>query len=309
MNVITLRSGKELESHQMPMRENKIKVDSGGEVEKDHPMETSSERVHTKKPKEILAEHALLLVKPYKPAVPYPQRLVKARKEHKYGKFLEMLKKFHINIPFLESITNMPSYAKFLKDLLSNKGKLLENDTMSLTEECSALIQNKLPPKLSDPNSFSIPCSVGEVTISRALCDLGVSVSLMPFSICKKLQVGDLKSTTMSLQLADRSVKCAMGNFEDVLLQVGKFFIPCEFLVMEMEEDPRIPIILGRPFLAIAGTVIDVKNGKLSLQVGDEKVGFSLPQSMASPTTNDLCCRVDLLGSTLNQGAMTCHSV
>jgi len=124
---------------------------------------------------------------------------------------------------------------------------------VSLTEECSAIIQNKLPPKLSDPGSFSIPCSVGGLTISRALCDLGASVSLMPYSICKKLQEGELKPTTISLQLVDRSVKYPLGVLEDVPLQVGKFFIPCDFLVMEMEEDSRIPIILGRPFLAIAG--------------------------------------------------------
>jgi len=98
-----------------------------------------------------------------------------------------MLKKFHINISFLEAITDMPSYAKFLKDLLSNKGKLLENATVALTEECSAIIHNKMPLKLSDPGSFSFRCSVGDVTISRALCGLGASVSLMPYSICKKL--------------------------------------------------------------------------------------------------------------------------
>jgi len=102
-----------------------------------------------------------------------------------------MLKKFHINIPFLEAITNMLSYAKFLMDLLSNKGKLLENATVALTKECSAIIQNKMPPNLLDPGSFSIPYSVGDVTISRALYDLGASMSLMLNSICKKLQVGD----------------------------------------------------------------------------------------------------------------------
>ena len=127
-----------------------------------------------------------------------------------------MLKKFHTNIPLLEAITNMPSYAKFLKELLSNKGELLENATVALTEECSAIIQNKLPPKLSEPGSFSIPCSVGDVTISRALCNLGASVSLMPYFICAKLQVGKLKPTTISLQLADRSIRYPLGFLEDV---------------------------------------------------------------------------------------------
>jgi len=100
-----------------------------------------------------------------------------------------------------------------------------------------------------------------------------------------------------------------MGILEDIPLQVGKFFIPCDFVVMEMEEDSRIPIILGRPFSATLGAMIDVKNDKFSLQVGDEKVKFSLPQSMAFSTTDDSCCRVDILKSTLNQDAKTCQSV
>ena len=112
----------------------------------------------------------------------------------------------------------MPSYAKFLQDLLSNKEKLLETTTVALTEECSVIIQNKQPPKLSDPESFSIPYSVGDITISRALCNLGASVSLMPYSICKKLRVGELKPTAISLQLADRSVKYPLDILEDVPL-------------------------------------------------------------------------------------------
>jgi len=90
---------------------------------------------------------------------------------------------------------------------------------------------------------------------------------------------------------------------------VGKFFIPCDFVVIGMEEDSYIPIILGRPFLATAEAMKDVKSDKLSLQVGDEKVEFSLPQSMASPTTNDSCCRVDILESMLNQEAEVCHLI
>ncbi|XP_015577712.2 uncharacterized protein LOC107261630 [Ricinus communis] len=110
----------------------------------------------------------------------------------------------------------MPSYAKFLKDMLSNKRKIEENATVSLTAECSAILQNKLPKKLGDPGSYSIPVKLGDIEIKKALCDLGASVSLMPLSICKKLQI---------------------GIPEDVPLRVGKFFIPCDFVVMEMEED------------------------------------------------------------------------
>ena len=102
--------------------------------------------------------------------------------------------------------------------------------------------------KLSDPGSFSISCSIRDVAISRALFDIGATVNLMPYSICKKLQVGDLKPTTSLLQLADIFVQYPFGILEDVPLQVGKFFILCDFIVMEMEEDSHIPIILGRTF-------------------------------------------------------------
>jgi len=101
-----------------------------------------------------------------------------------------MLKKFHINIPFLETIIDMPTYAKFLKNLLSNKGMLLENATVALNEECSVIIWNKLLLKLLGLGNFSIPCSSGNVVINRAFYDLRASVSLMPYFIYKKLQVG-----------------------------------------------------------------------------------------------------------------------
>ncbi|XP_057989125.1 uncharacterized protein LOC131172198 [Hevea brasiliensis] len=139
----------------------------------------------------------------------------------------------------------MPSYAKFLKEILLNKRRLEDYETVALTEECSALLQNKLPPKLKDPGSFSIPCHIGDTSIEKALCDLGASVSLMPLSICEKLKVGDLKPTTISLQLANRSIKYPVGILENVPLEVGKFFIPVDFVVLEMEEDIRIPLILS----------------------------------------------------------------
>ncbi|XP_057998486.1 uncharacterized protein LOC131177483 [Hevea brasiliensis] len=138
----------------------------------------------------------------YKPPFPYPQRFQKAKLDKQFGKFLEVLKKLYINIPFTDAISQMPSYAKFLKEILSNKRRLEDYETVALTEECSALLQNKLPPKLKDPGSFSIPCHIGDTSIEKALCDHGASVSLMPLSICEKLKVGDLKPTTISLQLA-----------------------------------------------------------------------------------------------------------
>ena len=152
---------------------------------------------------------------------------------------------------------------------------------VSLTKECSAILQNKLPPKLKGPRSFSVPYAVGDITINQALCDLGASVSLMPHSICKRLQVGGLKPTIISIELVDCFVKCPIRVLEDVPLQVGKFFIPYDFVVIEMEEDAQVRIILGRPFLATVGAMIDIKNGTLFLQVGEEKLKFNLSQAIA----------------------------
>ncbi|XP_058002299.1 uncharacterized protein LOC131179465 [Hevea brasiliensis] len=120
-----------------------------------------------------------------------------------------------------EALSQMPSYAKFCKDILSKKRRLEDYETVALTEECSAILQNKLPPKLKDPGSFFIPCLIGNMNINKALCDLGVSVSLVPLSICKKLDVGELKPTIISLQLVDRSVKYTVGILENISIKVG----------------------------------------------------------------------------------------
>ena len=131
-------------------------------------------------------EHKPKSLKPYKPPIPFPQRLAKVKFKAEIEKFLEALKRLYINIPFLDAISEMPSCAKFVKDLLSNKWRFQENKMVSLTEECNAILQNKLPPKLKDPRSFSIPCDMGDIAISRAFCDFVASVSLMPYSIYRK---------------------------------------------------------------------------------------------------------------------------
>ncbi|XP_074304270.1 uncharacterized protein LOC141638985 [Silene latifolia] len=153
----------------------------------------------------------------------------------------------------------VPSYAKFMKDILTRKRSFNEVETIAFTEECSALLQSKSPPKLKDPGSFSIPCTIGTHVIDKALCDLGASVSVMPYSVCEKLNMGHLKVTNVTLQMADRKVKRPLGVLEDVPVKIGKLFIPVDFIVLDMAEDTQIPIILGRPFLHTTGAIIDVK--------------------------------------------------
>ncbi|GKU88727.1 hypothetical protein SLEP1_g2957 [Rubroshorea leprosula] len=175
---------------------------------------------------------------------------------------------------------NMPSYAKFLKEILANKRKLEEFEMVKLNEECSAILQNKLPPKLKDPGSFSIPCIIGNVNFDKALCDLGASINLMPFHVFRKLGLGEPTPTTVSLQLADRSIKYPRGVVEDVLVKVDKFIFPVDFIVLDMEEDFEMPLILGRPFLATGRALIDVQQGKLSLRIHDEEIVFNVFDAM-----------------------------
>jgi hypothetical protein len=181
--------------------------------------------------------------------VPFPQRLVKPKMDQQFARFMDHLKKMNITIPFTEIITQMPSYAKFLKELLSNKRKLEEVETVALNVECSALILNKqikLPPKLKDPGSFTIPCKIRDTNFNRCLLDLGASVCLMPKLVYDRLGLGELKQTRMSLQLVDRSVRDPSGIAEDVVVQIGKFYIPVDFVVVEMEEDPHTPLLFGQ---------------------------------------------------------------
>ncbi|KAI3811300.1 hypothetical protein L1987_21021 [Smallanthus sonchifolius] len=223
----------------------------------------------------------------YKPAIPYPGRLMREKKNEQRGRFLEMFKQFHINIPFVEALTQMPKYAKFLKDLLSNKKKLEDLSHVTLSEECSAVVQNKLPHKRDDPGSFTIPCIIGSFSVSNALADLGASINLMPYAVFSKLDLGESRPTRMSIQLADKSVKYPRGIVENMLVKVDKFIFVVDFVILDMDEDEKVPLILGRPFLATARALIDVCDGKLTLRVNQEEVTFDVAKSMKHPKSHD----------------------
>ena len=120
---------------------------------------------------------------------------------------MEVFKKLHINIPFADVLKQMPSYVKFMKDILSKKRRLSDFETGNLTEECSAILQRKLPQKLKDPCNFTIPYTIGNSIFERVLCDLGASINLMSLSIFRRLRLGEARPATVTLQLADRSLK------------------------------------------------------------------------------------------------------
>ena len=183
----------------------------------------------------------------------------------------------------MEALENMPSYVKFMKKILASKKKLEEYRSITLTKECSVVLQKKLPPKLQDPGSFAIPFSIGNRVSGKALCDLGASINLIPLSMFKRLKLGEPKSTKISLQLADRSYQHPRSIIENVLVKVGKFVLPADFVILDMEEDDSVPIILGRPFVATGKEQINVQEGELKLRVQGDEITFHVFQPMKHP--------------------------
>ncbi|XP_026410843.1 uncharacterized protein LOC113306070 [Papaver somniferum] len=142
---------------------------------------------------------------------PFPQRLVQQKKGTHYNEMLEMFKRVNINIPFLEAIKQIPAYAKFLKDLCTQKRKLNVHKRAFLAEQVSSIIQNKTPPKFRDPGCLTITCMIGDHTVNKALLDLGASVNLLPYSVYVQLGLGELKPIPITLRLAERSIKVPRG--------------------------------------------------------------------------------------------------
>ena len=144
---------------------------------------------------------------------------------------------------------------------------------------------------MQGPGSFTIPCTIGNYDFSRALCDSGVSINLMPFSVVNRISLGELTPTIMTLQMADRSMAQPKGILEDVLIKVGKFIFLVDFVVIDIEKDKQVSLLLGRPFLATRAALIDVRKGKLTLRVGNEEVHFNLNQSLKQPDFEKAECK------------------
>ena len=192
----------------------------------------------------------------------------------------------------------MPLCSKFLKEVLRKKKKIAEEGIVNLI--CSAIIQQKLPAKMKDPGSFTIPCSIGKYEFKKALCDSGASINLMSLLVVQRLSLGELTPTAITLQMADRSMAQPEGILEDVLVKVGKFIFPVDFVIMQMEEDTQVPLLLGRPFLATGAALIDVQKGEMTLRVWDEAVDFNINWSLEHPNVEEDNCMVVRSKSRLN---------
>ncbi|GJW32982.1 reverse transcriptase domain-containing protein [Tanacetum coccineum] len=192
-----------------------------------------------------------------------------------------MFKQLHINISLADALILIPKYQNMLKSLLSNKEKLIELANTPLNENCSAVIFKKLPEKLGDPGKFLIPCGFSELKC-KALADLGASINLMPLSVWKELGLSELISTQMTLKLANRDICTPKGIARDVFVSVGKFTFPADFVIVDYESDPRVPLILGRPLLRTARALIDVHEEEMILRDGNERLILNMIHDTSS---------------------------
>ncbi|GJT44996.1 reverse transcriptase domain-containing protein [Tanacetum coccineum] len=222
------------------------------------------------------------------------------------------------NPKVVDVLSGMPNYGKFLKELVNNKHKIKQISAAFLSNESSAILQNKVPPKLGDPGSFIIPCNFNKAFSSNALADLGASINLMPYSLFAKLSLETLKPTKMSVRLADRSFQYPVGIVENILVEVGKFTFPVDFVIIEMEEDIKVPLTIGRPFLHTADAVIRVKQKQLNLRVGTERMVFHIDSAMKHSYSNDdTCFSIEVIDeiskeqfdALLDEGSEILHSI
>ncbi|CAM8907865.1 unnamed protein product [Rhodiola kirilowii] len=293
-NALILRSGKELEREQP--KKKRVSFDLGGQASAE--IEELDEEVPIPQVvKEREVEKEKVEPRVYTPPIPFPQRLKKKSNDKQFSKFADMMRTLYVTLPFTEVITQAPSYARFLKDVVICRRTIEEVDSVSLNEECSAIFHPNMPQNLGDPGSFSISCYIGGVKIEHAMCDLGASISLMPYSLCKKLNIGEPMPTQMTLRLADRSSRYPRGILKDVPVKVGNFHIPGDFVVLDMEEDTEIPILLGRPFLYTAGAIFDTTKGSITMRVGDEEIEFNLDKAQKSPNSTMSCNYIDFVDS------------
>ena len=239
--------------------------------------------------------------KPIKPLVippPFPSRLAFSKKIEEENELFETFRKVQINIPLLNAIKQIPSYAKFLKDLCTKKRKFKANEKIQVNANVSAVIQKKLPPKCKDPRIFAIPCTIGDLHVESAMLDLGASINVMPYSVFQSLNVGPLEETGVIIQLADKSSVSPRGVLEDVLVQVNQLVFPTDFYVIDLEEktpSKSSMILLGRPFMHTAHTIIDVHKGKITMEFDGETIHFNIFEGMRYPSNISPLYRVDVI--------------
>nr|GEY89543.1 reverse transcriptase domain-containing protein [Tanacetum cinerariifolium] len=218
-----------------------------------------------------------------RPSIPYPSRLhdqkLRDKANDQREKFFQIFKDLNFNISFTDALILMPKFGPTITTLLTNKYKLSDLTRTLLNEHCSTVLLKKLPEKLVDPGKFLIPCDFSGMVECQALANLDASINLMPLSVWNKLSLLDLSPTCMTLELADRLISRPVGVAEDVFVKVGTFYFSADFVVVDFDADPRVPLILERSFLKTKRVLIDLFERELTLRVGKEAITFNLDQT------------------------------
>ncbi|XP_052622558.1 uncharacterized protein LOC128127875 [Lactuca sativa] len=264
VSAITLRSGKTL-GESNPKRVSREEEDEVIVVE------PSKVEATPKEPVVPNADQPDSSNKPIKPLViplPFPSRLAFSKKIEEENELFETFLNVQINIPLLNAIKQIPIYAKFLKDLCTKKRKFKANEKIQVNANVSAVIQKKLPPKCKDPGIFSIPCTIGDLHVESAMLDLGALINVTPYSVFQSLNVGPLEETGVIIQLADKSKKTPSKSSM---------------------------ILLGRPFMHTAHTIIDVHKGKITMEFNGETIHFNIFEGMRYPSNISPLHRVDVI--------------
>nr|GEZ03020.1 reverse transcriptase domain-containing protein [Tanacetum cinerariifolium] len=259
-------------------------ITTRSEATKDTLNPTNNGRTEDVQPQDVQSESSILNPKPVTSLISEPVIAL-------------IFKDMSFEISFTDALIPMPKFASTLKALIGNKEKLSEMARTPLNEHYSAVLLKKLPKKLGDPGKFLIPRDFPGMTERLALADLGASINLMPWSVWKRLSLPDLTLTCMTLELADRSISHPVRVAEDVYVKVGSFHFSADFVVVDFDADPRVPLILGRSFLKTGRALIDVFEGELTLRVGKKAITFNLDQTSrySANYTNMTAKRIDVI--------------
>ncbi|CAN6544153.1 unnamed protein product [Malus baccata var. baccata] len=303
--AITLRSGKEVgtepqPSKSAPKEDEKLQVEENDQVKAMARVGTPLPQPPKHSNSATIGKEGPIQVKSnvIPPNVPFPSKFLQAKNEEEEKDVLETFRKVHVNIPLLDDIKQIPKYAKFLKKLCTTRKRIREKEVVHVSENVSALLQRKLPPKCKDPGTFTILCVIGNTRFDHAMLDLGASINVMPYSVCASMNLGKLKNDGVIIQLADRSNAYPKGVLEDVLVQVDHLIFPADFYVLDMEDSTHSspsPLLLGRPFMKTAQTKIDVAKGAVTMAFGGDMINFKISESVEN--TNDVrsCCAINVI--------------
>nr|GFA56875.1 reverse transcriptase domain-containing protein [Tanacetum cinerariifolium] len=322
LKAITTRSGVSYDGPQIPPPSFSLPmvIENKPEATKDTVNPTNNDNTEDVQPQVVQSESPILTSKPVtsqisepaiasvstskpnpKASIPYPSRRNDERNckkaNNQIEKFYQIFKDMSFEISFVDALILMPKFASTHKALIRNKEKLSEMAPTLLNEHCSAVLLKKLPKKLGDQGKFLIPCDFLCMAECLALADLGASINLMPFSVWKRLSLPNLIPTCMTLELDVRLISRLVGVVEDVYVKVGSFHFPADFVVVDFDADPRVPLILERSFLYTGRALIDVFKGELILRVGKEAITFHIDQTLRySANYSDMTAkRIDVI--------------